>query len=104
MKIIKLQFFFFVFLVAPVVMSNYTLHKTQKKILVFSKTASYRHASSIIAGKKVIAELGKKNKFLVDTSENADVFTAENLNQYTAVVFLCTTGNVLNDEQQKAFE
>lgn len=76
----------------------------QKKILVFSKTAGYRHASSIQAGKKEIIELGKKNKFGVDTSESADVFTAENLKHYAAVVFLCTTGNVLNEEQQKAFE
>jgi uncharacterized protein len=76
----------------------------QKKILVFSKTAGYRHAVSIQYGKKEIIELGKKNKFSVDTSESADVFTADNLKQYSAVVFLCTTGNVLNEEQQKAFE
>jgi len=76
----------------------------QKKILVFSKTAGYRHAVSIQYGKKEIIELGNKNKFGVDTSENADVFTADNLKQYAAVVFLCTTGNVLNEEQQKAFE
>ena len=40
----------------------------------------------------------------MDTTESSDAFTAENLKQYAAVVFLCTTGNVLNDEQQKAFE
>jgi type 1 glutamine amidotransferase len=71
---------------------------------VFSKTAGYRHGSSIVAGKKVILELGQKNKFGVDTSENPNDFTAENLKQYAAVVFLNTTGNVLNEEQQKAFE
>jgi type 1 glutamine amidotransferase len=48
--------------------------------------------------------LGSKNKFLVDTTENADAFTSENLKQYSAVVFLCTTGNVLNEQQQQAFE
>src|SRR5690349_14689473 len=78
--------------------------KKPGKILVFSKTAGYRHTSSIQAGKKYIMELGQKNKFTVDTTENADVFTAENLKQYAAVVFLCTTGNVLNDEQQEAFK
>jgi hypothetical protein len=45
-----------------------------------------------------------KNKFGVDTTESSDAFTAENLKQYGAVVFLCTTGNVLNDQQQKAFQ
>jgi type 1 glutamine amidotransferase len=76
----------------------------QKKVLVFSKTAGYRHKDAIKAGKKEIQELGMKNKFKVDTTENADVFTPENLKQYAAVIFLCTTGNVLNEQQQQAFE
>jgi type 1 glutamine amidotransferase len=84
--------------------SSFSLPKKQKKILVFSKTAGYRHTSSIASGKKVILALREKNKFEADTTESADVFTLENLKKYAAVVFLCTTGNVLNDEQQKAFE
>jgi len=104
MKIIKSQSLLLLLLAIIVGMSSYTSPKKQKKILVFSKTAAYRHKSSIDAGKKYIIELGKKNKFLVDTTESGDAFTPENLKQYAAVVFLCTTGNVLNDEQQKAFE
>src|SRR5574339_870970 len=84
--------------------SSFSLPKKQKKILVFSKTAGYRHTSSIASGKKVILELREKNKFEADTTESADVFTSENLKKYAAVIFLCTTGNVLNEEQQKAFE
>ena len=84
-------------------LSGYTVPK-QKKILVFSKTAGYRHTSAIAAGKKYIMELGQKNKFGVDTTENADAFTAENLKQYAAVIFLCTTGNVMNEQQQQAFK
>lgn len=76
----------------------------QKKILVFSKTAGFRHGSAIAAGKKTIMQFGRENKFLVDTTENADLFTSDNLKQYAAVIFLCTTGNVLNDEQQQAFQ
>jgi len=76
----------------------------KKKILVFSRTAGYRHASSSDAGKKFILELGSKNKFGVDTTESPEAFTPENLKKYAAVVFLCTTGNVLNDQQQLAFE
>jgi uncharacterized protein len=91
-------------LAAFISLSSYSPQKKQKKILVFSKTAGFRHGSSIVAGKKVILELGQKNKFGVDTSENPNVFTEENLKDYAAVVFLCTTGNVLNDEQQKVFE
>ncbi len=76
----------------------------QKKVLVFSKTSGFRHGSAIAAGKRAIQELGTKNNFQVDTTENAEVFTANNLKQYTAIIFLCTTGNVLNDQQQQAFE
>lgn len=89
---------------AILMMVSFAPPKKKKKILVFSKTAGYRHKESIVAGKKYLIELGSKNKFGVDTTENADVFTPENLKQYSAVVFLCTTGNVLNDQQQKAFE
>jgi hypothetical protein len=33
-----------------------------------------------------------------------NMFTEANLKQYGAVVFLNTTGNILNDEQQLAFQ
>jgi uncharacterized protein len=94
----------FVLMATTIGTSSYSPLKKGKKILVFSKTAGYRHTSSIVSGKKYILELGKKNKFSVDTTESADMFTAENLKKYAAVVFLCTTGNVLNNDQQKAFE
>jgi uncharacterized protein len=104
LKSTKWLLFFCVLMVTAIGMSSYSPSKKGKKILVFSKTAGYRHAVSIAEGKKYILDLGKKNKFSVDTSESADVFTPENLKKYAAVVFLCTTGNVLNDQQQKAFE
>jgi type 1 glutamine amidotransferase len=103
MKRLRLRLTGFLLLSFLFLFSSYTIPK-QKKILVFSKTAGFRHTSAIQAGKAGILELGKQNKFGVDTTESADAFTPENLKQYVAVVFLCTTGNVLNDEQQKAFE
>lgn len=83
---------------------NFAAAPKEKKILVFSKTAAFRHFSAIESGKKTLIEIGLKNKFLVDTTENAEVFTDANLQQYAAVVFLCTTGNALNDGQQAAFQ
>jgi type 1 glutamine amidotransferase len=75
----------------------------KKRILVFSKTAGFHH-SSIPVGIAAIQKLGAENNFDVDTTINATKFTAKNLKQYAAVVFLNTTGDVLNDEQQTAFE
>ncbi len=77
--------------------------KHKKKILVFSKTAGFRHAS-IPKGKEALLLMGKQNNFSVDTTEDASFFTAKTLKQYDAVVFLSTTGDVLNNEQQTAFE
>lgn len=74
-----------------------------KKVLVFSKTAGYRH-SSIPFCTKAIQDMGKANGFDVDTTENAAKFNEENLKKYTVVVFNSTTGNVLSEPQQIAFE
>jgi cytochrome c len=74
-----------------------------KRVLVFSKTKGYRHAS-IPTGQKLIMKFGKENGFAVDTTENANAFTDENLKKYSEVVWLSTTADVLNDEQQVAFE
>ena len=73
------------------------------QVLVFSKTAGFRH-DSIEAGVSAIEELGRTNGFGVDATEDAGAFTAENLAKYEAVVFLSTTGDVLDAEQQAAFE
>ncbi|WP_028813362.1 ThuA domain-containing protein [Streptomyces flavidovirens] len=73
------------------------------KILVFSKTAGFRHGS-IDDGLAALRELGGANNFTVDATENSAAFTTANLAQYKAVVFLSTTGDVLNGTQQTAFE
>ena len=52
----------------------------------------------------VINKLGDENKFEVVATEDAAVFTLQNLKQYKTVIFLNTTGDVLDDTQQKAFE
>ncbi len=74
-----------------------------KKILVFSKTNGYRH-SAIPNGKTAIEKLGQENGFYVDASEDSLVFTEDNLKKYAAVVFLNTTGNILDYKQEAAFE
>ena len=75
----------------------------EKRILIFSKTAAFRH-SAIPAGKTALIKLGKEIGFETDTTENAALFTEKNLQKYSAVIFLNTTGNVLNESQQEAFE
>ncbi len=77
--------------------------KEPPRILVFSKTVAFRHAS-IEAGQRAFFAMGKAHGFAVDTTENADRFNEENLKRYRAVVFLNTTGDVLDAQGQNAFE
>ncbi len=72
------------------------------RVLVFSKTTLYRHAS-ITNGVAAIRELGSEHGFAVDATEDSGVFTVENLRRYQSVVFLSTSGDVLDEPQQEAF-
>ncbi|WP_332369019.1 ThuA domain-containing protein [Spirosoma telluris] len=76
---------------------------TPKRILVFSKTKGWKH-TSIPFGIAAFQKLGRENNFRVDTTKNAAYFNDDSLKNYQAVVFLSTTGNVLNQRQQAAFE
>jgi type 1 glutamine amidotransferase len=72
-------------------------------ILVFSKTAAYRH-ESIPDGIRALEELGDELGLTVSKTEDASAFTDERLARFDAVVFLMTTGDVLDAEQEAAFE
>jgi len=74
-----------------------------ENVLVFSKTGGFRH-DSIPQGIAAIRELGTANGFQVTATEDATAFTDANLAQYDVVAFVSTTGEILNDEQQGAFE
>lgn len=76
---------------------------SQFKVLVFTRAVAGRHASTS-AGVSAIKALGKQHRFTVVETSEASKFTAPHLKQYRAVVFLNTTGDVLNDAQQAAFE
>ncbi len=82
---------------------SFTGSKEQPRVLVFSKTAGFRH-TSIEAGQAALLKMGQEHGFAVDTTEDAAKFNEENLKRYQAVVFLSTTGDVLNAEQQNSFE
>lgn len=77
--------------------------KPKPKVLVFCKTAGYHH-QSIANGIAAIQKLGAENNFDVDSTVDAQKFNDDNLKQYKAIIFLSTTGDVLNDEEQDAFK
>lgn len=70
------------------------------RLLIFSRTVGFRHAS-IPDGVKALRErLG--TAWTVDHTEDSATFTREGLAPYRAIVFLSTTGDVLDDAQQQA--
>src|SRR4051812_29519477 len=73
------------------------------RALVFSKTAAFRH-DSIPEGIAAIQKLGQEHNFTVDATEDSGAFTDANLGKYQVVIFLSTTGDILDDTQQAAFE
>lgn len=75
----------------------------QYRVLVFSKTAGFRH-QSIPEGVAAVKKLGQEQGFGVYVTEDAGHFTDENLAKYDVVVLLSTTGTIFDDVQKAAFQ
>jgi cytochrome c len=73
------------------------------RLLVYSRTQGFRH-DSIPAGITALSQLAAEQGLGLSGTEDADQFTDATLAPFAAVIFLSTTGDVLNDEQQAAFE
>jgi type 1 glutamine amidotransferase len=71
------------------------------RVLVFSRTAGFRH-TSIEIGVETIKSLGAEHGFAVEATEDHRQFRRNRLRDYTAVIFLNTTGNVLDDRGRAA--
>lgn len=78
-------------------------HAASVRVLVFTKTAGFRH-DSIPDAVAALEQLGAQHGFAVDATEDATRFSEPRLAPYDAVVFLLTTGDVLDTAQQEAFE
>src|SRR5690606_8145535 len=73
------------------------------RVLVFSKTAQFVH-SVIPVPKAALQNLSNDNGNDVDTTSSANYYQEDSLEKYSAVIFLNTTGDVLNHRQEIAFE
>ena len=81
--------------------SETTLEGVQ--VLVFSKTAGFRH-ESIPAAIDAFREMSVEQRFTMVATEDSATFNEADLSNFDAVVFLLTTGDVLNDAEQTAME
>ncbi len=85
------------------IVAYFMLKPAEVKVLVFSKTEGFRH-ESIESGIEAIKKLGVENDFTVEATEDATVFNEAYLKDFMVVVFLNTTGNVLDPVQQSQME
>ncbi|WP_313367469.1 ThuA domain-containing protein [Sphingobacterium mizutaii] len=74
-----------------------------KKVLVFTKTAGFRH-DNIEEGVKVLTKLLKDENIGMFHTEDANIFLADSLKNFDAVLFFSTTGTILDEEQKVAFQ
>ncbi|MCA0900953.1 ThuA domain-containing protein [Microbulbifer agarilyticus] len=79
------------------------LSAKQFTALVFTKTAGWQH-DSIPAAVSAVNYLSQLHDFSAVHTSDANAFTSENLDQFDVVVFLLTTGDVLNEQQQSDFQ
>jgi uncharacterized protein len=75
----------------------------QFKALLVTTTNGWHH-ESLHSGVLAIQQLGVKNFFDVVLFENPEGFTDKYLEQFRVVIFLNTTGNILDSAQQKVME
>lgn len=74
------------------------------RVLLFTETQGYRH-DSIANALEALQELAASSGIESDRADDSSgVFTDENLDNYDAVVWVLTSGDVLNADEQSAFE
>jgi type 1 glutamine amidotransferase len=74
------------------------------KALIFSRTGGFRADGAILGGQQMFEDLAQEYGFEVEMTEETDVFTEVGLREYEVVVFLETTGEILDATAEAAFE
>jgi type 1 glutamine amidotransferase len=75
-----------------------------RRVLVFSKTNSFRHEDGIAGARRLLDEIAARRGFALYHSENGALFNPTDLARFDVVVFSNASGDMLSDEQEHAFE
>ncbi len=90
-------------LLGLLVSSTSIAQKTDVNVLVFSKTAAFRH-KSIPKGIDFLKEMSSKNNWKTTFTEDSTVFNDSILKSYDVLVFLNTSGNLFDDTQKESLK
>jgi hypothetical protein len=94
---------FVVFAILLLVSTHNLFAQKQFKALLVTTTRGFHH-ESIHAGVIAIQQLGAKHFFQVDILEDNNNLSDKYLANYQVLIFLNTTGDIFNDQQQKIIE
>lgn len=72
-------------------------------LLVFTRTEGFRH-DSIEDGVAMLRQIASEEGATLERTEETDLFTPASLANYDVVIWLSTTGDVLDADEQAAFE
>ena len=75
----------------------------EKQVLIFHETEGFRH-NSIENGIQAIQAMANEIGFKSEVSRDSRYFTDNDLSALDLIIFLNTTGNILNLEEQNAFQ
>ena len=75
-----------------------------KAILIFSKTNGFRDDDQIKTANAALADLAARRGWTSYVTENAAVFNPEQLKRFRAVVWSSVSGDVLTEDQRRAFK
>lgn len=76
----------------------------QFNALLITKTAGWHHPA-LIEGVNAIRSMSKKHFFKLTWQEDTNrIITDENLKDYDVIIFMLTTGDILNNQQQLVVE
>ncbi|KAH7010718.1 ThuA-like domain-containing protein [Macrophomina phaseolina] len=71
---------------------------SKPNLLIFSKTAGYRH-ESIVNGVELLTTIADEHNWDISHSEDSVIFTNGSVSDYSTLVFLHTTGDFLVEEE-----
>lgn len=80
-----------------------TAQAKQFKALVFTKTSGWHH-ESINSGVTALRKMANEHYFDLQWHANANKLTDKQLKKFDVLIFLSTTGDILNEAQQGAVE
>lgn len=85
------------------VVTSFSTFSKQFSVLLFTKTVGWHHKSTN-AAVTALQQMADTHHFNLDWQEDANLINDDNLAKFDAIIFLMTTGDILNEKQQLSMQ